>query len=166
MRQHSLRHVFVALSATSLMFGVGLPAAGANGDNGPGGSPPPVSAFAQNLVAQQAAGVTVRRSNGQRFLPNESWTTNPYYGSRGDPVYFADVTGDGRADAIVVNDDKVTVRRSNGQRFLPNESWTTNPYYGNKSTAFADVTGDGRADAIVVNDDKVTVRRSNGQRFL
>ena len=33
----------------------------------------------------------------------------PYFGTRG--TFFADVSGDGRADAIVVNDDTVTVRR-------------------------------------------------------
>jgi hypothetical protein len=54
--------------------------------------------------------VTVRRSNGSSFLPNEDWTSGPYLGSRG--IQFADVTGDGRADAIVVNDNRVTVRRS------------------------------------------------------
>lgn len=42
------------------------------------------------------------------FGPNEDWTHGAYYGTRG--TFFADVTGDGRADAIVVNDD--TVRRS------------------------------------------------------
>ncbi|MHC5732323.1 MAG: hypothetical protein ACYTXY_51355, partial [Nostoc sp.] len=57
-----------------------------------------------------------------QFNLNESWTQNPYYGSRG--TFFTDVTGDGRADAIVVNDDKVTVRRSNGSSFTGNESWT------------------------------------------
>ncbi|MCC5648979.1 hypothetical protein LC609_03830 [Nostoc sp. XA013] len=45
-----------------------------------------------------------------QFNLNESWTQNPYFGSRG--TFFADVTGDGRADAIVVNNDKVTVRRA------------------------------------------------------
>jgi hypothetical protein len=44
------------------------------------------------------------------FGLNESWTQNPYYGTRG--TFFADVTGDGKTDAIVVNNDKVTVRRS------------------------------------------------------
>jgi len=70
------------------------------------------------------------------------------------------VTGDGRADAIVVNDDTVTVRRSTGSGFGPNEDWTHGAYFGSRGTFFADVTGDGRADAIVVNDDTVTVRRS------
>lgn len=45
-------------------------------------------------------------------------------------TYFADVTGDGKADAIVVNTTGVTVRRSNGRTFLPNELWTVNAYYG------------------------------------
>jgi hypothetical protein len=31
----------------------------------------------------------------------------PYFGTPG--TFFADVTGDGRADAIVVNDDTITV---------------------------------------------------------
>jgi murein DD-endopeptidase MepM/ murein hydrolase activator NlpD len=48
--------------------------------------------------------------NSDQFLQNESWTGNPYYGSRG--THFADVTGDRKADAIVVNDDKITVHRS------------------------------------------------------
>ncbi len=98
------------------------------------------------------------------FLPNEDWTGGPYFGGRG--TFFADVTGDGKADAIVVNDDTVTVRRSDGSKFLPNEDWTHGPYFGGRGTFFADVTGDGKADAIVVNDDTVTVRRSDGSKFL
>ncbi len=94
----------------------------------------------------------------------EYWTNEPYYGTRG--TFLADVTGDGKADAIVVNDSGVTVRRSNGSQFLPNETWINVPYYGTRGTFFADVTGDGRADAIVVNDWGVTVRRSNGSQFL
>ena len=31
--------------------------------------------------------------------PTEDWTHGPYLGNRG--IFFADVTGDGRADAIV-----------------------------------------------------------------
>jgi hypothetical protein len=112
-------------------------------------------------------GITVRRSAGgilRAFGSNEDWTEGPYYGDRG--TFFADVTGDGRADAIVVNNRGVTVRRSDGSRFLGNEDWTNGPYYGDRGTFFADVTGDGRADAIVVNDEGVTVRRSGSARFL
>jgi hypothetical protein len=50
--------------------------------------------------------VTVRRSTGNGFGPNEGWTGGPYYGSRG--IFFADVDGDGRADAIVVNESLVS----------------------------------------------------------
>lgn len=79
---------------------------------------------------------------------------------------FVDVTGDGRADAIVINESGITVRRSTGSFFSGNESWTEGAYYGQYGTYFADVTGDRRADAIVVNPDGVTVRRSSGQGFL
>jgi hypothetical protein len=100
--------------------------------------------------------VLVSRPYG--FGPNEAWTSEPYFGTRG--TFFVDVTGDGRADAIVVNDDKVVVRRNTGNRFGPNEAWTSEPYFGTRGTFFADVTGDKRADAIVVNADKVVVRRA------
>jgi uncharacterized protein YraI len=120
--------------------------------------------LASAIVIQSAFINSVQAQVIYGFSSNESWTTNPYYGSRG--TFFADVTGDGKADAIVVNNDRVTVRRSNGSNFLANESWTTNPYYGSRGTFFADVTGDGKADAIVVNNDRVTVRRSNGSSFL
>jgi hypothetical protein len=92
------------------------------------------------------------------FLPNEDWTNGAYLGNRG--TFFADVTGDGKADAIVVNDQRVTVRRSNGSAFEPNEDWTSGPYFGSRGTFFVDVTGDVKADAIVVNDQRVTIRRS------
>lgn len=55
---------------------------------------------------------TVRRSTGTSFSANETWTSDPYYGDQAPFGAFADVTGDGRADAIVVNDSGVTVRRS------------------------------------------------------
>ena len=97
------------------------------------------------------------------FNTAEAWTTNPYLGVHG--IFFADVDGDGKADAIVVNDDMVVVRRSTGTSFGPNEAWTTNPYFGSHGTFFADVNGDGKADAIVVNDDNVVVRLSTGTSF-
>ncbi|MCG5058789.1 MAG: VCBS repeat-containing protein [Limnoraphis sp. WC205] len=77
-----------------------------------------------------------------------------------------DVTGDGKADAIVSNNDGVYVRRSNGSKFLPNEKWIDIPFWGSIGTGFADVTGDGKADAIASNNDGVYVRRSNGSKFL
>ena len=72
--------------------------------------------------------MTVRRSDGTKFLPNELWTDIGYAGEKG--TFFADVTGDGRADAIVSNVSGVTVRRSDGTKFLPNETWTEIGYGG------------------------------------
>ena len=97
------------------------------------------------------------------FGPNEDWTQGAFFGSRG--TFFADVTGDGRADAIAVNDNTVTVRLSTGSAFGPNEDWTRGAFFGSRGTFFIDVTGDGRADAIAINDDTVTVRRSTGSGF-
>ena len=115
------------------------------------------------LLLQEATPPAPSEQPSAQFAPIENWTHGPYYGGRG--TFFADVTGDGKADAIVVNDDTVTVRRSNGGQFTPNENWTHGPYYGSRGTMFADVDGDGKADAIMVNDDTVTVRRSDGSQF-
>jgi hypothetical protein len=46
----------------------------------------------------------------QSFAPNEDWTQGPYHGALG--TFFADVTGDGTADASDVDYNTVTVRRS------------------------------------------------------
>ena len=73
----------------------------------------PISTRKTLLVAAAALSVAAGAAGSAQaasFSGNESWTLNPYYGTRG--TFFADVTGDGRADAIVVNDDRVTVRRS------------------------------------------------------
>jgi hypothetical protein len=43
------------------------------------------------------------------FSEPRDWTGGPYYGMLG--TFFADVTGDRRADAIAVNDYTITVRR-------------------------------------------------------
>ena len=97
------------------------------------------------------------------FAPNQEWTEEAFYGDRG--TFFADVDGDGKADAIVVNDNRVVVRPSTGSNFAPNQEWTEEAFYGDRGTFFADVDGDGKADAIVVNDNRVVVRPSTGSNF-
>jgi hypothetical protein len=112
-------------------------------------------------------GIVVRKANanGNGFTGNEWWTTNTsFYGTIG--TYFADVTGDGKADAIAIQENSIDVRTSTGSGFSGKVSWTTNAYHGSRGTYFADVTGDGKADAIVVNDYGVTVRTSTGKFFL
>jgi hypothetical protein len=112
-------------------------------------------------------GVYVRPTNSQGYMPasaQQNWTGWGFWGSKG--TFFADVTGDKRADAIAVNEDGVWVRSSDGTGFRNDErNWTGQGFWGTRGTYFADVTGDGKADAIVVNEDGVWVRRSNGTTF-
>src|SRR5262245_10325514 len=79
---------------------------------------------------------------------------------------FADVTGDGLADAIKVNTDGVC--RSSLKRLAVPEGRTLD---GRRllrlaGNIFRRCHGDGLADAITVNADRVWVRRSNGSQFL
>jgi hypothetical protein len=110
-------------------------------------------------------GIVVQMSLGAlpagRFAPALPWA-GPFYGSVKTAI--ADVTGDGRADAIAVNANQIVVRQSvtspgpAGHEFAPNSIWSFTPFSGSRDTTFADVTGDGRADAIAVNDDNILVR--------
>jgi hypothetical protein len=120
-----------------------------------------------NTVLRRLSGAIIGLLTPLAFLSSNSWAQVPP-GCAPGPLgtQFADVTGDGKADAIVVNTTGITVRRSDGTQFLPNESWTTGPYFGDVGTYFVDVTGDGKADAIVVNTTGITVRRSDGTQFL
>jgi hypothetical protein len=112
--------------------------------------------------------VRLANSNTRTFEPAYLWTSNPFYGNRA--TAFADVTGDGWADAIVSNDEtipygRIVVRRSMGGVFGINEEWTSAPFYGDRGTFFADVTGDGKADAIKVASAGIWVRPSLGHTF-
>lgn len=121
-----------------------------------------------DAIVSNPTGISVSLSDGTQFGAYELWTREPFFGTVSNRVnnYFADVTGDGKADAIVVNQSGITVRRSNGRRFDGNETWTREPFIGGLGNYFADVTGDGKADAIVVNTNGITVRPSDGTKFL
>jgi hypothetical protein len=120
-----------------------------------------------DAIVSNASEVAVRLSDGTQFVQHDLWTREPYFGVALQHVnnFFADVTGDGKADAIVVNPSGISVRRSDGRRFQRDEQWTREAYIGGLGNYFADVTGDGKADAIVVNNNGITVRRSDGERF-
>ena len=78
------------------------------------------------------------------------------------PTYVADVTGDGRADAIAVSRDGIVVQTSNGTTLANGRSIPGTGFIGAAgSTTFADVNGDGKADAIAVHEDGVWVRLEN-----
>lgn len=102
--------------------------------------------------------VSLAQSGYPTYKDPTYWTEIPAYGDR--TTALADVTGDGRADLVIVNDNGVVVRRSDGTRFGANEVWA-GAFYGSHGTYFADVTGDRRADAIVVNETGIVVRPAN-----
>jgi len=117
------------------------------------GYPNPLTQVLPNSVPRLQAG----------YMPGET-------SSVVDSVYFADVNGDLKDDAIVVNNFGITVRSSDGTKFLPNnfpyrQDWSTEPFFGSLRTYFTDVTGDGKADAIAVNHDGIVVKRSTGSSF-
>ncbi|MER5889598.1 trypsin-like serine protease, partial [Streptomyces sp. NPDC001941] len=87
-------------------------------------------------------------------------------------LYFADVTGDGKADLIVHGrDGKVSVRKNMGTYFDGGTDWSSG--WGRFVDGadlgrlyFADITGDGKADLIVHGrDGKVSVRKNMGTYF-
>lgn len=92
-------------------------------------------------------------------------------------AYFADGTGPeaggllgtetvSRADAIVVNPDRIHLRKATATLPVSGPvAWSTRAYYGELSTAFTDVDGDGDADVVAVNDDHIGVRKSTGAAF-
>lgn len=126
-----------------------------------------------DAIVVNDGGVTVRRSNGSSFLPNETWLRGVAFGIYHDKngrgygnIFFADVTGDGKADAIAISDKAVTVYPSNGSQFLKGQTWATPGTYSPSGTFFADVTGDGLADAVFVDaKGLVTVMPSTGSSF-
>jgi hypothetical protein len=105
----------------------------------------------------------------QSFEGATNWTQGvAFYGT--DPwtqTFFADVNGDGKADALAVKSDGIRVRYSDGSQFRSEEKLTSSPFSGTVQTAFADVTGDKKADAIAIDRDTITVRRSeNKERVI
>lgn len=75
-------------------------------------------------------------------------------------TYLADVTGDGRADGVAVNEGDIWVAPSNGATLDAPQRWMAGAFYGGRGTFFADVNGDGRADGVAVNGDSVWVALS------
>jgi len=75
--------------------------------------------------------------------------------------YFADVTGDGKADLIANDNDGLVVVKSNGTGFDPGyEKWTEETVVCHQGCYFADVTGDGKADLIANDNDGLVVLRT------
>jgi hypothetical protein len=128
------------------------------------------SRFLQNQVI-------VRLSNGTALLPAEEWasgTTRRMVPIGITQFYFADVDGDGKADAISIGASGASVKRSSGMAFQAAEQWSE-PLSADYEVNVADVSGDGRADIVMTavrsklmttGFQTILVRLSNGTGFL
>ncbi|MZE51763.1 trypsin-like serine protease, partial [Streptomyces sp. SID5770] len=129
-----------------------------------------------DLVLQRIDGsVVVHRNLGTTFGPGTVMSTGWgrfLTGTDMGRLYFADITGDGKADLIVHGTDgNVAVRKNMGTYFDGGTHWSTG--WGRFVTGtdmgrlyFADITGDGKADLIVHGTDgNVAVRKNMGTYF-
>lgn len=87
----------------------------------------------------------------------EQWSATSFYGTLDDKI--ADVSGDGRADAIAWNGDSkwVALAQTDKTGFAAPTLWQGAPFYGTRANAIGDVNADGRADLIAWNDSSVWV---------
>lgn len=107
--------------------------------------------------------VLLARSNGTAAeVPLVTWG-EPVYGER--TTLAADVTGDNRADAILLDNTGIRVVRANPNWYNTREQWSTVPFHGTKKTLTTDIDVDGDADLIAINDTDVQVMRSTGTGF-
>ncbi|WP_430376772.1 FG-GAP-like repeat-containing protein [Streptomyces sp. B1-3] len=119
--------------------------------------------------------VSVRKNMGTYFDGGTHWSAGWgrfVTGTDMGRLYFADITGDGKADLIVHGTDgNVSVRKNMGTYFDGGTHWSAG--WGRFVTGtdmgrlyFADITGDGKADLIVHGTDgNVSVRKNMGTYF-
>ncbi|WP_232791116.1 trypsin-like serine protease [Streptomyces kanasensis] len=129
-----------------------------------------------DLVVQHTNGdVVVHRNLGARFDAGRVWSTG--WGRFVDGkdlgrLYFADITGDGKADLVVHGTDgNIAVRKNMGTYFDGGTHWSAGwgRFVDGSDLGrlyFADITGDGKADLVVHGTDgKITVRKNMGTYF-
>jgi hypothetical protein len=120
-----------------------------------------------DAIVANSDGVWIRTNDGTGHFPvstQRNWTGGPQGATKG--MFFADVTGDKKADLVIVETDGLYVRKSNGSSFGAATSWN-GPFWGDFGTYFVDVTGDGKADGIAIDSNTgVFVIASDGTKFL
>jgi spore germination protein YaaH len=114
-------------------------------------------------LAAGTLGTCVMASTGTSFSPAAQWATVPFFGTKA--TLTGDVTGDGKADLVAVNDDDTFLMTSSGTGFNPPNQSSTGPFFGTVGTFLADVNGDGKADLVAVNQNSVWVMLSQGTYF-
>ncbi|MER6679007.1 VCBS repeat-containing protein, partial [Streptomyces sp. NPDC000983] len=128
------------------------------------------------LVHGTDGNIAVRTNMGTYFNGGTHWSAGWgrfVTGTDMGRLYFADITGDGKADLLVHGTDgKVSVRKNMGTYFDGGTHWSAG--WGRFVTGadmgrlrFGDATGDGKADMFVhtIADGKVAVRKNMGTYF-
>lgn len=114
----------------------------------------------ESVVTQGAA---LTSADVEPLAAPVSWATTAFQGAKG--TYFADVSGDQKADAIKIDTTSISVRKSTGTTLQAATTWLSTGFFGGVATYVADVTGDGKADVIAVNSGNIQVRPSTGSAF-
>ncbi|MPZ78109.1 MAG: matrixin family metalloprotease [Deltaproteobacteria bacterium] len=94
-------------------------------------------------------GVWVSLSTGSGFTAPENWLQHGE--SSPDQIQYADVNGDGKADALyfdTLGSNGVWVSLSTGSGFTAPENWLQHGESTPDQIQYADVNGDGKADAL------------------
>ena len=97
----------------------------------------------------RSRGVWVSLSEGSGFRPAEMWVQ--YGESTPNQIQYADIDGDGKADALYFDSGKsncIRVSLSNGTGFTSPQSWICHGPSTPDQIQYADVNGDGKVDAI------------------
>jgi hypothetical protein len=118
----------------------------------------------------RSRGVWVSLSDGTSFSPAEMWVQ--YGESSPDQIQYADINGDGKADALYFDSGRsncVRVSLSTGSGFTPPQSWICHGASTADQIQYADVNGDGKADALYFDTFRsrgVWVSLSQGTGFM
>ncbi|MEI9937245.1 MAG: VCBS repeat-containing protein [Pseudomonadota bacterium] len=115
-----------------------------------------------DLVAFERRSILVRKTRGNSFDSIKAWATGL---NENAELRLADVTGDGLADAILIESSGLQVLPSTGDKFAEGTTWSTLKRPGAPGWFFADVDGDGKADAVALDASGSRVFVSDGLRF-
>jgi hypothetical protein len=118
----------------------------------------------------RSRGVWVSLSEGTGFKPAEMWVQ--YGDSTPNQIQYADINGDGKADALYFDSGKsncVRVSFSTGTGFTSPQAWICHGPSTPDQIQYADVNGDGKVDAIYFDTFRsrgVWVSLSQGTGFM
>jgi hypothetical protein len=97
----------------------------------------------------RSSGIWVSLSTGSAFMTPEMWLQHGP--SRPDQIQYADVNGDGKADALyfdTLRSGAVWVSLSSGAGFALPEMWAQYAPSAPRQIKYFDIDGDGKADAL------------------